>query len=170
MTINAKSTLIIYTMMDLKLAVNIQGRLQSNHLGWQFSMCHLHAPQQPEGKQNPRNYYERIREEWNAIATILGTHVPNAGSSSTRSSQKGWKRVIRKGMKDKHRYAMASVSKSKKKKSVWAWKRDDSEWREGNTLAVFKNQKLCGTDEHRATVYALCQHKSSRAPGGITRQ
>lgn len=43
MTINAESKLIIYTMMDLKLAVNIQGRIQSNHLGWQFSLCHLHV-------------------------------------------------------------------------------------------------------------------------------
>lgn len=63
MTINAESKLIIYTMMDLKLAVNIQGRLWSNHLGWQFSLCHLHAARGSEGKQNPRNYYERIREE-----------------------------------------------------------------------------------------------------------
>lgn len=101
MTINAESTLIIYTMMDLKLAVNIQGRLQSNRLGLQFSMCHLHAPQQPEGKQNPKNYYERIREEWNTIATVLQTHVPNSGSSSARLSQRQ-KRVNGKGMKDEH--------------------------------------------------------------------
>lgn len=41
---------------------------------------------------------------------------------------------------------------------------------EKNILHVFKNQKLHGEDEQRATVHALCQHKSSRASDGITRQ
>lgn len=168
MTINAESTLIIYTMMDLKLAVNIQGRLQSNHLGRQFSMCHLHAPQQSEGKHNPRNYHERIGEEWNTIATISQTHVPNTGSSSAPSSQKGCKSVMRNGMKGEHRYATASLPK--RKKSAWVWRRTDSGWRGRDTLAVVKNQKLHGEDEHRATVHALCQDKSSRASRGSTRQ
>lgn len=52
MTINAESTLIIYTMTDLKLASNIRGRLQSNHSGWQLSVCHLCAPHRSQGKEN----------------------------------------------------------------------------------------------------------------------
>lgn len=135
MTINAESTLIIYTMMDLKLAVNIQGRLQSNQLGQQFSMCHLHAPQQPEGKQTLRNYSERTREESNTIATILQNHVPNC---STHSFQKGWKSHL-----ERHEGQAQGMQwllfQNRKNKKVLAVKTDDSWWRERNVLAEIRN-------------------------------
>lgn len=114
-------------------------------------------PWESEGKQNPRNYFKRIREEWNTITAILWTLLLNTESISVCSSLKWWK-----SDQERHEgqaWMCNGCCFQKEKQKIQAWNKDDSGQTERTPPAVLKNQKCHEGDEHRISIHTLCQHE-----------